>query len=78
MYLASDPSIVYRNMVRKHCYNFRYSANMLKVRSRGFDRAHVLLDIWWNMLIKFSKQIANSFAKIINGCKRMFEILSSI
>ena len=23
-------------------------------------------DIWWNMLIKFSKQIGNSFAKIIN------------
>ena len=22
--------------------------------------------IWWNMLIKFSKQIGNSFAKIIN------------
>ena len=26
-------------MVRKHYYNFRYSANMLKIRSRGFDRA---------------------------------------
>ena len=26
----------------------------------------VLLDIWWNMLIKFSKQIGNSLAKIIN------------
>ena len=26
----------------------------------------VLLDIWWNMLIKFSKQIGNSFAKIID------------
>ena len=25
-------------MVRKHCYNFRYSANMLKVKSRGSDR----------------------------------------
>ena len=23
----------------------------------------VLLDIWWNMLIKFSKQIGNSLAK---------------
>ena len=23
-------------------------------------------DIWWNMLIKFSKEIGNSFAKIIN------------
>ena len=26
-------------------------------------RNTVLLDIWWNMLIKFSKQIANTFAK---------------
>ena len=26
-------------MVRKHYYNFRYSANMLKIRSRGSDRA---------------------------------------
>ena len=26
----------------------------------------VLLNIWWNMLIKFSKQIDNSFVKIIN------------
>ena len=25
-----------------------------------------LLDIWWNMLFKFSKQIHNSFAKIID------------
>ena len=24
------------------------------------------IDIWWNMLIKFSKQIGNSFARIIN------------
>ena len=23
----------------------------------------VLLDLWWNMLIKFSKHIANTFAK---------------
>ena len=27
----------------------------------------VLPDIWWNMLIKFSKQIGNSFAKIVNA-----------
>ena len=26
-------------MVRKHYYNFRYSANMLKIRSREFDHA---------------------------------------
>ena len=24
---------------RKHYYNFRYLTNMLKLRSRGFDRA---------------------------------------
>ena len=29
-------------IVRKHYYNFRYSANMLKIRSRGFDRANML------------------------------------
>ena len=28
-----------QHMVRKHYYNFSYSANMLKMRSRGFDRA---------------------------------------
>ena len=40
---------------------------MLKLRSCGFDRAqYCLLDIWWNMLIKFGKQIGNSLAKIIN------------
>ena len=26
----------------------------------------VLLDIWWNMLVKFSKEIGNSLAKIID------------
>ena len=30
------------------------------------------------MLIKFSKQIANSFAKIINGYKGEFKTLSNI
>ena len=34
---------------------------MLKIRSRGFDRAQC------HNNIKFSKQIANSFAKITNG-----------
>ena len=40
---------------------------MLKLRSRGFDRAqYCLVDIWWNMLIKFSKQIGKkSLAKIM-------------
>ena len=27
----------------------------------------VLLDIWWNMLIKFSKQTAKTFVKVIIG-----------
>ena len=35
---------------------------MLNIRSRGFDRA----GIWLDVLIKFNKQIGNSFAKIIN------------
>ena len=26
-------------MVKKHYYNFCYSANMMKIRTRGFDRA---------------------------------------
>ena len=45
---------------------------MLNIRSGGFDHAQystVLLDICWDMLIKFGKQIANSFAKINNGYK---------
>ena len=29
----------------------------------------VLLDIWWNMLIKFSKQTAKAFVKVIIGYK---------
>ena len=51
---------------------------MLHVTSHGFDRAQyctVLLDIWWNMLIKFSKKIANSFAKINNGYKSKYRTL---
>ena len=36
---------------------------MLKIRSRGFDRDNTA------MLIKFNKQIADSFAKIIIGFK---------
>ena len=37
---------------------------MLNLRSRGLTVLNT--DIWWNMLIKFSNQIGNSFAKIIN------------
>ena len=29
----------------------------------------VLLDVWWNVLIKFSKQIANTFVKKIMAIK---------
>ena len=29
-------------MVRKHYYNFLYLANMLKLRSRGFDLAEMV------------------------------------
>ena len=48
-------------MVRKHYYKFRYITNMLKIKSRRFDRAQYL------MLIKFSKQIGNIVAKMTNG-----------
>ena len=53
---------------------------MFNIRSRGFDRAHntVLLAIWWNMFIKFSKQIGNTFAKTINAYKGEFKTLSNI
>ena len=52
---------------------------MLNIRSRGFDRAqYILLDMWWNMLIKFSKQTANTIAKITNGYKRELKTLSNI
>ena len=59
-------------MVRKHYCNFRYSANMLKIRSRGLTVRKTV------MLIKFSKKIANSFAKIIDGYKSEFKTLSNI
>ena len=37
---------------------------MLNIRSGRFGRAHH--DLWWNILIKFIKQLENSFAKIVN------------
>ena len=55
-------------MVRKHYYNFRFLTNMLKIRSRGFDLAQ------YCNVIKFSKKIANSFAKITNG-QRFLEVI---
>ena len=38
----------------------------------------VLLDIWWNMFIKFDRQIVNTFMKIINSYKGLFKTLSNI
>ena len=58
-------------MVRKYYCNFRYLINMLKIRSRVKDRAQYFNVL---MLIKFSKQIANSFAKITNGW-RFLEVI---
>ena len=57
-------------MARKHYYNFRYTANMFRIRSCGFHNAV--------LLIKFSKEVANSFAKIITGYKGEFKTLSNI
>ena len=48
-------------MVRKHYYNFRYLTHILKISS------HDLIVHNTEMLIKFGKQIANSFAKITKG-----------
>ena len=59
-------------MVRKHYYSFLYSANTLK---KGPVEETVDNTV---MLIKFSKQIANSFAKIINGYKGESKTLSNI
>ena len=63
----------------KHYYSFRYQANMLNIGHVDLtvDNA-VLLDVWWNMLIKFSKQIGKSFSKTINGYLGEFEALSNI
>ena len=55
-------------MVRKHYYNFRFLTNMLKIRSRGLDLAQ------YCNVIKFSKKLANSFAKITNG-QRFLEVI---
>ena len=41
-----------KHVARKHVlYNFRYSANMLNIRTHGFDwPCTILVDICWNML----------------------------
>ena len=46
---------------------------MLKIRRHVKETVHKTV-----MLIKFSKKIANSFAKIINGYKGQFKTLSKI
>ena len=66
-------------MVRKNYYNFRYLTNMLKIRSPGKDRAQ-----YFNVNQIFSKQIANSSAKVTDGWKCLkvirskFKTLSSV
>ena len=68
------PNHSHRNMwLGNTYYKFCYSANMLNIRSRGFDHAQYVY-----MLIKFSKQIANTFAKIVNDYKGEFKTLSNI
>ena len=48
----------------KQYYSFRYQANMLNIGHVDLTVHNaVLLDVWWNMLIKFSKQIGKSFSK---------------
>ena len=60
-------------------YNSCYSANMLDIRLRDLTVHNtVLFDIWWNMLIKFSKQLVNTFAKIIICYKAKLKTLSNI
>ena len=38
----------------------------------------VMLDIWWHILIKFSKRLANTFEKIVNFYKGKFKTLPNI
>ena len=62
-------------MVRKHVLQFFFSTNMLNISHVDLAVPNtVLLDMWWNMLIKSS----NTFAKIINGYKGEFKTLSNI
>ena len=52
--------IVYRNIWLGNTYSNVLLANVLNIRSLGFDRTPpyntILLEIWRNMLRKFSKQ----------------------
>ena len=52
---------LWKHMVSKQYYKFRYLTNLLKIRSRDLTVHNT------GMLIKFSKEIATSFPKIVNG-----------
>ena len=52
-----------RTWVENTYYVFCFPANMLNIKSLGFDRVHY--DIWWKVLIKFGKEVANTFCKNI-------------
>ena len=73
------------NIVRAFFSNSKHFFNILKKGGGDLSPTPlvtrlntVMLDIWWNVIIKFSKQIASTFAKIINGCKGELKILSNI
>ena len=68
-----------KHMVRKHYYNFCYSANILNIRSRGFDCAQYCI-AWYMMEYVNQNQKANSqhLMLIINSYKGEFKILSNI
>ena len=51
-----------KHMVRKRYCNFPYEIEIMDLTAHNT----VLLDMWCNMLIKFSKLIGSSLAKIIN------------
>ena len=56
-------------------YNFCYSANMLNIKSHvDFTVDNTVL----LAIIKFNKEMANAFARIINGYKGKFKTLSNI
>ena len=70
--------IVYRNKwLGNTYYNFRYSANMINIGPRGFDSIQCCI-AWLVKYVKFSNQISNTFAKIMNGCKSQLKTLSKI
>ena len=73
--MASNFDVVIMSFINNlHFNNSIYSR-------KCFDKfsISVLLDEWLrNMLIRFSKQVANTFSKITNGCKGEFKTLSNI